>query len=180
MVLGKGQEGPLNSGASGCADPEGSRGRGPGDSNGSGVGCAVERAAPHAGSRRRHGETPLNAQRLEQRGRPGSAGPQGRRLRAPAAQDEVVPGGPAGRAATPPCPLVCEVFKWFSSLRGAIVRSLPPSNTPFLGPHFQTARGWGGRTCSTRPSKPRPSLLCSWVSDAAVSAGPGDAQLCCV
>lgn len=149
MVRGKGQEGPVtSSGARWLRRPGWKPDQEPGDSNGTWTVPRADGVDPHAGSQLTARGDPLKHPAARNRESSRSAGPsRAGQLRAPAAQEGAVTlrnPRPRRRHA--------QGTQMVLQPQGAVVLSPPPPNTPFLGPHFQTA--WGGRTYPTRPSEP--------------------------
>lgn len=123
--------------------------REPGDSNGTWTVPRADGVDPHAGSQLTARGDPLKHPAARNRESSRSAGPsRAGQLRAPAAQEGAV------TLRTPrPRRRHAQGTQMVLQPQGAVVLSPPPPNTPFLGPHFQTAGG-GGRTYPTRPSEP--------------------------
>lgn len=125
-----------------------------GDSNGTWTVPRADGVDPHAGSQLTARGDPLKHPAARNRESSRSAGPsRAGQLRAPAAQEGAV------TLRTPrPRRRHAQGTQMVLQPQGAVVLSPPPPNTPFLGPHFQTAGG-GVAPTPRGPRSPQPSRL---------------------
>lgn len=145
----------------------------PGDSNGTWTVPRADGVDPHAGSQLTARGDPLKHPAARNRESSRSAGPsRAGQLRAPAAQEGAV------TLRTPrPRRRHAQGTQMVLQPQGAVVLSPPPPNTPFLGPHFQTAGG-GSHLPHEALGAPSPRAF-RVASNATASAAPGAARRCC-
>lgn len=148
--------------------------REPGDSNGTWTVPRADGVDPHAGSQLTARGDPLKHPAARNRESSRSAGPsRAGQLRAPAAQEGAV------TLRTPrPRRRHAQGTQMVLQPQGAVVLSPPPPNTPFLGPHFQTAEGGGSHLPHEALGAPSPRAF-RVASNATASAAPRAARRCC-